>query len=132
MTNKFDTKSNRLNFVSCQATISARVRSINPDEMADPKPLAVMHLPRPLNQALTMRPRHDIRNSLRRHRLLTDGMTQEDLANRVGATRQTILAIEKGNYNPSVGLALRLAGVLGVPVEAIFQLEEGDGDEPQS
>lgn len=79
-----------------------------------------------------MRPRHDIRNSLRRHRLLADGMTQEDLADRVGATRQTILAIEKGNYNPSVGLALRLAGAFGVPVEAIFQLEEGDGDEPQS
>ncbi len=75
-----------------------------------------------------MRPRHDIRNHLRRHRLLADGMTQEDLADRVGATRQTVLAIEKGNYNPSVGLALRLAGVFGVPVEAIFQLEEGEGD----
>ena len=75
-----------------------------------------------------MRPRHDIRNHLRRHRLLADGMTQEDLADRVGATRQTILAIEKGNYTPSVGLALRLAGVFGVAVEAIFQLEEGDGD----
>lgn len=75
-----------------------------------------------------MRPRHDILNNLRRHRLLADGMTQEDLAERVGATRQTILAIEKGNYNPSVGLALRLAAVFGVAVEAIFQLEEGDGD----
>lgn len=75
-----------------------------------------------------MRPRHDIHNSLRRHRLLADGMTQEELADRVGATRQTILAIEKGNYNPSVGLALRLAAVFGVAVEAIFQLEEGDGD----
>lgn len=75
-----------------------------------------------------MRPRHDIRNSLRRHRLLADGMTQENLAEKVGATRQTILAIEKGNYNLSVGLALRLAAVFGVAVEAIFQLEEGDGD----
>lgn len=75
-----------------------------------------------------MRPRHDIRNALRRHRLLADGMTQEDLADRVGATRQTILAIEKGNYNPSVGLALRLAAVFGVSVEALFQLEEGGGD----
>jgi len=79
-----------------------------------------------------MRPRHDIQNSLRRHRLLADGMTQEDLADRVGATRQTILAIEKGNYNPSVGLALRIAGVFGVAVEAIFQLEEGGSDEPKS
>ena len=71
-----------------------------------------------------MRPRHDIRTNLRQQRLLRGDLTQEELAERVGATRQTILAIEKGNYNPSVGLALRLAAVLGVPVEAIFQLEE--------
>lgn len=77
-----------------------------------------------------MRPRHDVRNHLRRHRLLAGDMTQEDLAALVGATRQTVLAIEKGNYNPSVGLALRLAAVLGVRVEDLFQLEEGDADEP--
>lgn len=71
-----------------------------------------------------MRPRHDIRNRLRQQRLLHGGLTQEELAERVGSTRQTILAIEKGNYNPSVGLALRLAAVLGVPVEELFQLEE--------
>jgi putative transcriptional regulator len=76
-----------------------------------------------------MRPRHDIKNNLRRHRLLADGLTQEELAERVGATRQTILAIEKGNYNPSVGLALRLAAVFSVAVEEIFQLEEGDGND---
>jgi putative transcriptional regulator len=76
-----------------------------------------------------MRPRHELNNTLRRHRLLADGMTQEDLAARVGATRQTILAIEKGNYNPSVGLALNLAAVLGVRVEDLFQLEEGGTDE---
>jgi len=75
-----------------------------------------------------MKARDDIRNSLRRHRLLAGEMTQEDLGARVGVTRQTVLAIEKGNYNPSVGLALRLAAVLGVTVEAIFQLEEGGND----
>jgi putative transcriptional regulator len=75
-----------------------------------------------------MRARDGIQNSLRRHRVLAGGMTQEDLAARVRVTRQTILAIEKGNYNPSVGLALRLAAVLGVTVEAIFQLEEGGAD----
>jgi putative transcriptional regulator len=75
-----------------------------------------------------MKAREDIRNSLRRHRLLAGGMTQEDLAARVGVTRQTILAIEKGNYSPSVGLALRLAGVLGVTVEALFQLDDGGDD----
>lgn len=72
-----------------------------------------------------MRAQHDLRNALRRHRRLAEGMTQEDLAGHVGVTRQTILAIEKGDHNPSVGLALKLAAVLGVPVEALFQLEAG-------
>ncbi len=76
-----------------------------------------------------MRPRHDIQNALRQHRLLRDGMTQEDLAARVDTTRQTILAIEKGNYNPSVGLALRLAAALGVRVEDLFQLDDGGCDD---
>lgn len=75
-----------------------------------------------------MKPQHQVRNQLRRHRLLAGEMTQEDLAERVGTTRQTILAIEKGNYNPSVGLALRLAAVFGVPLEQLFQIEEGGGD----
>lgn len=57
---------------------------------------------------------------------MADGMTQEDLAARVGVTRQTIVAIERGNYNPSVGLALRLARVLGVTVEEMFEIEGGD------
>jgi putative transcriptional regulator len=72
-----------------------------------------------------MKFRDDIANRLRHHRQLADGMTQQDLADRVGVTRQTILSIEKGKYNPSVGLALRLAQVFGVTVEALFSLEEG-------
>jgi len=76
-----------------------------------------------------LRPRHDIRNAVRQHRLGAGGLTQEELADRVGSTRQTIVAIEKGNYNPSVGLALRLAAVFGVPVDQLFQLEEGVGDD---
>lgn len=68
----------------------------------------------------------DIANTLRQHRLLADGMTQQDLADRVGVTRQTILSIEKGKYNPSVGLAIRLAQVFGVAVEELFSLAEGD------
>jgi putative transcriptional regulator len=58
--------------------------------------------------------------------LLADGMTQQDLADRVGVTRQTILSIEKGKYNPSVGLAMRLAHVFEVPVEELFALDEGE------
>lgn len=48
------------------------------------------------------------------------GLTQEELAQTVGVTRQTILAIEKGNYAPSVHLALRIAKTLGCTVEDIF------------
>ena len=50
------------------------------------------------------------------------GITQEDLAERVGVSRQTIIAMEKGNYAPSVLLALKIAGVFKVPVEDIFKI----------
>lgn len=66
-----------------------------------------------------------LRNRLRELRARHD-LTQEQLAQAVGVTRQTILAIEKGNYSPSVVLALRIAQVLRVPVEEVFWLEEGD------
>jgi len=68
--------------------------------------------------------RDDIHNHLRRYRLQINEMTQQELAERAGVTRQTILSIEKGRYNPSVGLALRLAGILGIAVEELFELEE--------
>lgn len=74
-----------------------------------------------------MKPRHDIRNRVRRHRVMR-GITQQDLAERVGVTRQTILSIEKGKYTPSVALALCLAEVFGVGVEALFQLNKGTSD----
>ncbi len=56
-----------------------------------------------------------------------DAITQQELADKVGVTRQTILAIEKGKFNPSMKLALQLARVLGVRVDEIFYLE-GDED----
>ncbi len=74
-----------------------------------------------------MRPRHDILNHVRRHRLMGD-MTQEELADRVGVARQTILSIEKGKYTPSVALALCLAEVFDVSVETLFQLNKGEND----
>lgn len=61
-------------------------------------------------------------NHLRRHRLLADAMTQAQLADRVGVTRQTIHSIETGKYNPTIELALRLARELAVPVEDLFEL----------
>ncbi len=53
------------------------------------------------------------------------GLTQEDLADKVGITRQTVISIEKGNYTPSVLLALKLASVFKVPVEDIFHISYG-------
>ncbi|PIR89249.1 MAG: transcriptional regulator [Candidatus Harrisonbacteria bacterium CG10_big_fil_rev_8_21_14_0_10_40_38] len=51
------------------------------------------------------------------------GITQEELAEAVGVTRQTIIAIEKGNYSPSILLALKIAKFFNEPVEKIFYLE---------
>jgi len=56
-------------------------------------------------------------------------MTQQELADRVGVTRQTILSIERGRYNPSVGLALRISEVFGVPVEDLFEIPRETGDD---
>ena len=74
-----------------------------------------------------MKAQYDIRTLVRRYRLIAD-LTQHELADRVGVTRQTILSIEKGKYTPSVALALCLAGVFEVSVETLFQLNKGDND----
>lgn len=52
------------------------------------------------------------------------GLTQEDLAQALGGTRQTINAIENDKYDPTLGLAMRLARFLNTPVEDIFRLPE--------
>ena len=51
------------------------------------------------------------------------GVTQEELADAIDVTRQTIISIEKGNYTPSVALALKLAEYFDVTVECIFECE---------
>ncbi len=56
------------------------------------------------------------------------GMTLQEVADRVGVTRQTILSIEKRKYTPSVALALCLAEVFDVSVETLFQLNKGKND----
>ncbi len=53
------------------------------------------------------------------------GLTQEELAERVGVTRQTIISIEKGNYTPSVLLALKIAAVFKEPLEEVFHISYG-------
>lgn len=65
-----------------------------------------------------------LRNHLRRFRFEAGEMTQQDLADRAGVTRQTIISIEKGNYSPSVELALRIARVFETAVEALFELAD--------
>lgn len=50
------------------------------------------------------------------------GLTQEALAERAGVSRQTIIALERGNYAPSITLALKLAKILKTPVESLFKL----------
>ena len=62
-----------------------------------------------------------IKNRIRRLRFDNDEMTQEDLANRAGCTRQTIIALEQGKYVPSIELAFRIAKAFGVPLEEEFQ-----------
>jgi len=67
-------------------------------------------------------PKAEISNRIRRLRFDQGEMTQEELANKVGCTRQTIIAVEAGKYVPSLSLAFRIARVFGVPVEDVFQL----------
>lgn len=61
-----------------------------------------------------------ISNQIRRLRFEHNEMTQKDLADRIGVTRQTIVAIENGKYFPSLELAFRIARVFNTTVEAVF------------
>ncbi len=65
-----------------------------------------------------------VTNQVRRLRFDNGEMTQQQLAERVGVTRQTIIAIEAGKYAPSLSLAFRLARTFGVSIEQVFQYEE--------
>ena len=61
-----------------------------------------------------------ISNNIRTLRFFNDEMTQQQLAEKVGVTRQTIIAVEKGKYSPSLELAFRIAHVFDVPLEEVF------------
>ena len=65
-----------------------------------------------------------VKNRIRRLRFDHDEMTQQELANRAGCTRQTIIALEQGKYVPSISLAFQIARAFGVTVEDVFQYEE--------
>jgi putative transcriptional regulator len=68
-----------------------------------------------------------INNRIRRLRFDHGEMTQEELAERAGCTRQTIIALEQGKYVPSIELAFRIASTFGVKLEEVFQYEESQG-----
>ena len=63
-----------------------------------------------------------IRNQIRELRA-AHSMTQQDLADRIGVTRQTVIAIEQDKYSPSLETAFKVALVFGVPLEQVFQYE---------
>lgn len=65
-----------------------------------------------------------ITNTIRRLRFERDEMTQQALAERVGVTRQTIAAIEKSKYSPSLELAILIARALGKPLDEVFMVED--------
>lgn len=67
-----------------------------------------------------------MKTNLRRHRFNSGELSQQQLADLVGVSRQTIVSIERGDYAPSVKLALLLAGKLGTTVEELFVLEDKD------
>ena len=64
-----------------------------------------------------------ITNNIRKLRFLNDEMTQQQLAEKVGVTRQTILAMEKGKYSPTLELAFRIAMIFNAPLEEVFTYE---------
>ena len=68
----------------------------------------------------------EISNHIRRLRFDNDEMTQQQLADKAGVTRQTIIAIESGKYAPSLPLAFRIARTFGKQIEDIFQYEAED------
>jgi putative transcriptional regulator len=70
--------------------------------------------------------RGSLSNLIRRLRFERGEMTQQELAQRVGVTRQTIIALEAGRYVPSLLLAFRLARAFGVGLEAVFQYHEAE------
>ena len=69
-----------------------------------------------------------MKTNLRRFRFEQGELSQQQLADMVSVSRQTIVAIEKGNYSPSVKLALCLAKKLKTTVEELFELEDEDHD----
>ena len=70
-----------------------------------------------------------VTNSIRRLRFEHGEMTQAELAERVGVTRQTVIAIEQGRYSPSLEMAFQIAGAFDVPLDEVFRYPAHDEEE---
>jgi putative transcriptional regulator len=68
-----------------------------------------------------------LKNKLKVFRAMHD-LTQEELANRLGVTRQTVVSLEAGRYDPSIGLAFRIARLFNVKIEDVFEYEADKGE----
>jgi len=64
-----------------------------------------------------------VTNRIRHLRFHADEMTQQELADKIGVSRQTVVAIEKARYSPTLELAFRIAEVFDVPLESVFRYE---------
>ena len=65
-----------------------------------------------------------VTNQIRALRFAAGEMTQAELADRLGVTRQTIIAVEQGKYSPSLEMAFQIARVFGVPLDGVFGYPE--------
>ena len=74
-----------------------------------------------MKKASTVGKRLIITNNIRRLRFFANEMTQLELAEKAGASRQTIIALEAGKYTPSLEMAFKIAGVFGVPIGEVFE-----------
>ena len=66
-----------------------------------------------------------VENRIRALRFAHGEMTQAELAERIGVTRQTVIAIEQGKYSPSLEVAFQIARVFGIPFDDVFQYPAG-------
>ncbi len=66
----------------------------------------------------------NINNNIRKLRFQADELTQQELADKTGVTRQTIVAIENGKYSPTLELAFRIARVFNIPLDEVFSFSE--------
>jgi len=67
-----------------------------------------------------------INNNIRRLRFMANEITQQELADKTGVTRQTIVAIENGKYSPTLELAFRISRVFNVPLDEVFSFNDED------